>query len=229
MAITVVQHPHDQNINNSNDVGITVTSTTAGALVIAVLLNKGGRTITGITGNTFVQASNAASTRTSGNYGIDIYYCLAGTGGLTTFTGTFSGVAGTYGKGIAIIEVTPNSGNIWAFDSGNHINDGSADPELGPSLTPSTTSSFLIAGYLSNNNCTGATVWTSVADANTDGAKLGSWGIAGLITTSMSATAASFTDGGAGNGYCTSAAGFKEVASSSKASKVYHNQLRQRR
>jgi hypothetical protein len=147
MALTLAQHKF-ADAGASPTQTVTVTSTTAGSLLVVCEGNGSSRTVTGVTdgGDTFTQATSAA-----GSNGVDFsdaWYCLSGAGGKTSVVVTLSGNAAECF--VEVFEVTGFS--TASFDLANNIaGAASANTATGAAVTTTSTTGFVGAIEYSSN------------------------------------------------------------------------------
>lgn len=147
MAIALRQHGTAYSAANANTSSATITSSLAGSvLIIATEYGLAGGTILSVTdnkGNTWVQATNAASAPLGGG-GTDVWYYLTSASGVTTITVTYSSTS-TNEKTIWYAEVTGFT--TPAFDVAGHVTSGTATGfnNPGPSITTASAAGFIWA------------------------------------------------------------------------------------
>jgi len=132
---------------------VSITTLNAGeALVVAVGMYNGGtgRTVSKVcidgttcaAGNSFTQATNAATTANAGEANTDVWYLLnSGTAGAKTVTVTLTGSASNVEASVYAVD------GISAFDGANHINGGTGgagNVDTGASVTTTGNPGFVV-------------------------------------------------------------------------------------
>jgi len=153
MAIALAQHK----FTDSNPAGttqtVTVTSTVAKSVLVVTSAVSANRTVSSVTdgGDTFVQATGAAGN--NGTNFVDAWYCLAGSGGKTTITVTYSSSLATSESFVEVWEVT--GFKIPAFDlaSTNHSN-AVANTATGVALTITGAIDFIASAIINTDSIT---------------------------------------------------------------------------
>lgn len=146
-AIALRQHGTTTTTALANTSATTITSSLSGSvLIIGTEYGLAGGTVVSVTdnkGDTWVQATNAASAPIGGG-GTDIWYFLTPASGVTTITVTYSSTS-TNEKTAWYAEVTGFT--TPAFDIAGHVTSGAAmgfnNP--GPSLTTAAAAGFIWA------------------------------------------------------------------------------------
>lgn len=148
MATSVTQHSLTSSAANATTVTATVTSTTAGTLLIFGCSNAGTRTVSGVTAGSdnALQCTGAASL--AGALGSDVWYVLSGVGGVTSIVCTFSGAAGTFGKVLEVWEVSGLTGAAFDVAAKADTQTGGANTCNGATVTTATTNGFVVGNLV---------------------------------------------------------------------------------
>ena len=153
MAIALAQHK----FTDSNPAGttqtVTVTSTVANSVLVVTSAVSANRTVSSVTdgGDTFVQATGAAGN--NGNYFVDAWYCLAGSGGKTTITVTYSPSLDTIESFVEVWEVTGFKRPAFDLASTNHSN-AVANTATGVALTTTGAIDFIASAIINTDSIT---------------------------------------------------------------------------
>lgn len=148
-TFTVVQHPAASACFGSATCALTVTSTTAGNLLIAIASGNGGNnysysSITGEGGWTHCPSGtvNVTNDAMSQVYSADCAYKLSAAGGVTSLTWNWAG--GTpNGSVFELIEVSRSSGS-WTYDTGNTATPATCTTCAGPALTLTGSNDYIV-------------------------------------------------------------------------------------
>lgn len=148
MAIAIVQHVGQSSAANSTAVTGTITSSTAGSILIVGSGNGSVRTVTGVVdnlGNVYTQMTGSIATGGSGTANTDLWYFLTPAAGVTGITITYSGAAGTFNKDIFIWEVSGFVSPIADVAVTRQNDQGNSNVYTGPTAGPISANGIAIA------------------------------------------------------------------------------------
>lgn len=214
MALSVVQHVVARSALSANSVTATVTSTTAGTLLVVGMAQDGSstNTATGVTdgGDTFTAATGAGTSGGGNSVTSHVYYCLSGAGGKTSVVGTFTNTD----TSIKTIEVWEVSGwNTCVFDlaAGTTNGTGVGTDYSGPSVTTTGTTGFVVgvcvsAGMSVTVNPKAGNEFTAGGDISAEGK-----GFCSLISSTAAAHQPVWTGDSSGISFNASTAAFKDT------------------
>lgn len=197
----------------------TITSSGAGHLIVVGLIAfdpaPAARTVSGVTdniGNTYTQATGAASSSVSGSTTTDVWYCLSASAGVTTVTGTWSGAAWAGSKAVIVWEVQGMT--TAAFDLAAHVSNGTgaANLDAGASVTTTGASGFVVGVANTDNsidlNPNTGNEFTSGGASDPSGT---GWAGASLISSTAAAHQPVWHDTNPTSPYGASTAAFKDT------------------
>jgi len=207
----IVQHVINEGTGSSQTVAVTLTSTTAGTLLV-VGCTSSDESIDGVVasvtdgGDTFTHPSTAQGISASG-FLSDLWYVLSGAGGKTTATCTFTNTASTT-KAIEAWEVSGFTTPIFYYANSHTATAVSGEMD-GPSLTKAGVSSFLPAIVF------GGTIDENPKSGNefTDGGDVSSstqTGAVSLLSSGSGGSTAAWHETGGSSEYVSSGASFCE-------------------
>ncbi len=193
-TMTVVQHVGADACFGSAACALTITSTTAGNLLIAIAAANGGNnysysSITGEGGWTVCPAGvvNVVNDDMTQVYSADCAYKLSAAGGVTSLTWNWAG--GTpNGTVFELIEVSRSSGS-WTYDTGNTATPTTCTTCAGPTLTLTGSNDYIVQ-YASTLQVIASVSgsYTDPTDLYQDGIDSTSAGFAGKKETSSGAS-----------------------------------------
>jgi len=205
MALTIVQEKGVFNPNPaSTTASITITSTVAGNLLIALVMDDTIQpTVSGVSGgggNTFTQVPSARALD-GGTHMSDIWYLPNNAGGITTVTATFS--ASSSSHGIWAMEVS-GAATVSPVDIQSVKNNATASTTVtGTSMNTTNAADIIVANWTTGATTTTAnapwTLFTNILNGNGAGYQI-------VAVTSAYAVSANQN---AAQAYCVSQVAFK--------------------
>lgn len=156
MAFTLLQMKAAVTAASQNHTDVTLDNpTTAGSLIAVLSGNTTSFTVTGVTdgGDTFVQATGAAGTAIALAFATDVWYILAGAGGLSTVVCTFSG-SNASSKSIWVFEFSYTGTASFDGAAGTTAAAGVSNVDTGAAVTTSSTNGALVSNCLTQGGIT---------------------------------------------------------------------------
>lgn len=212
MALAVVQHVAAGSAAVANTVTVTVTSTGANRLLVAIAGSQpAAGAVSGVSdGTTAFTRASGSSCQITGGFFSEAWYLPLSASGKTAITATFTAAAGGYGKVIHFYEVSGFT--LATLDDVQALSDQTAGSTTvnGVIVTGTTAAAFGAASVLSSSvitqNPLSGNVWTAGGDIDTAGVAAVS-----VITSASGTSQPQWLATASGALYGTNAVLFKET------------------
>lgn len=208
MAWAIVQKPGAYSAANATTVAVTLSSTSAGNLLVVGTYNSNTATVSSIVDNigtnVYVQATSALGTNS--NRKTDVWHVLSTSAGVTTITVTFSGAAGTYDKCVWAYEISGVAAPVFDL-ANNSTGNSSGNAVPGGSVTTTGTTGFILGVAF----CNGGVVASPAAgnEFTSGSTTVDSYSSCSLLSSTAAAHAPAWTNNSDG-AYVTSTSAYKE-------------------
>lgn len=155
-TFTLVQHPNKTTCGTATTCALTVTSTGAGHLLIAVGLQfNANTTISSITNEaTWVHCTSCSATQAASGT-TDAWYTLSATGGVTSITFNFAASTSAI---IEMVELSFTAGPVALDQQGNRVQSTSTASAAGVSLSAFTGSNDAVVQFMTTSGSGGTAV-----------------------------------------------------------------------